>query len=112
MESCHLLIIRVNRVDPNQDRQNIDTDRVPNCLTLILCLEQVFEKKRIFKKKSADGSTSRKFTPAYKELKEYVQIIYPATKKHLKMLSAEVVCCMRMLTSRTFLAYRHPLGAV
>ena len=86
MESCHLLIICVNRVDPNQDRQNIDTDLDPNCLTLILCLEQVFEeKKRFLIKKSADDSKSSRITPAYKELKEYVGCSknYPATKKSI-----------------------------
>ena len=40
---------------------------------------------------------------------------YATTKKHLKMFSAEVVCCILMLTSMTYFGIQAnsvPLGAV
>ena len=30
---CHLLITFANSLDPDQDRQNVGPDLVPNCLT-------------------------------------------------------------------------------
>ena len=44
---CHLQITFANSLDPDQDRQNVGPDLVPNCLTLI---KEFFEKVNDIKK--------------------------------------------------------------
>ena len=50
-----LLITFANNLDPDQDRQNVNHDMDPNCLTLIMLLEEFFES--YFEKKSRQMTT-------------------------------------------------------
>ena len=52
-----LLITFANNLDPDQDRQNVNHDMNPNCLTLIMLLEEFFES--YFKKKKSKQMTTK-----------------------------------------------------
>ena len=43
--SCRLLITFANSLDPNQAQQFVGPDLDPNCLTLMVFLKDIFEKK-------------------------------------------------------------------
>ena len=43
--SCRLLITFANSLDPNQAQRFVGPDLDPNCLTLMVFLKDIFEKK-------------------------------------------------------------------
>ena len=58
---CCLLITFTNSLDPDQDRQNVDHDLDPNCLTLRVFLKDLL-KKVIFKKVSRQQQKHEKLS--------------------------------------------------
>ena len=65
---CRLLITFANSLDPNQARQNVGPDLVPNCLTFWWYSYKIFFEKVNFKKKIHRRQKSMQSYPACKEL--------------------------------------------
>ena len=62
---CRLPITSANRLDPDQDRQNVGPDLDPNSLTLIVFLEEFFKK--------VDFEKSQQTTKNHKKITQYAK---------------------------------------
>ena len=63
---CRLLKTFANNLDPDQARQNVGPDLDPNCLTLMVFMQEFFEKVNL--KKNPQTKKSMQNYPACKEL--------------------------------------------